>query len=49
LFSTAGFLEIGGKPIKQLELDAAELHYDAALNQDGAVGRFFVLGATYRF
>jgi iron complex outermembrane receptor protein len=27
----------------------AELHYDAALHQDGAVGRYFVLGATYRF
>jgi iron complex outermembrane recepter protein len=27
----------------------AELHYDAALHQDGAVGRFFLLGATYRF
>jgi iron complex outermembrane receptor protein len=27
----------------------AELHYDAALHQDGAVGRFFVLGATYKF
>jgi iron complex outermembrane recepter protein len=27
----------------------AELHYDAALDQDGAVGRFFMLGATYRF
>ncbi len=26
-----------------------ELHYDAALHQDGAVGRFFMLGATYRF
>ncbi len=27
----------------------AELHYDASLHQDGAVGRFFLLGATYRF
>lgn len=27
----------------------AELHYDAALHQDGAVGRFFLLGASYRF
>ncbi len=27
----------------------AELHYDAALDQDGAVGRFFLLGVTYRF
>jgi iron complex outermembrane recepter protein len=27
----------------------AELHYDAALDQDGAVGRFFMLGATYTF
>jgi iron complex outermembrane recepter protein len=27
----------------------AELHYDAALDQDGAVGRFFLLGATYKF
>jgi iron complex outermembrane receptor protein len=27
----------------------AELHYDAALHQDGAVGRYFRLGATYRF
>ncbi len=27
----------------------AELHYDAALDQDGAVGRFFMLGATYKF
>jgi len=27
----------------------AELHYDAALDQDGAVGRFFLLGLTYRF
>jgi iron complex outermembrane receptor protein len=26
----------------------AELHYDAALDQDGAVGRFFVVGATYK-
>jgi iron complex outermembrane recepter protein len=27
----------------------AELAYDAALHQDGAVGRFFMIGATYRF
>jgi len=27
----------------------AELHYDAALHQDGAVGRFFLIGASYRF
>jgi iron complex outermembrane receptor protein len=27
----------------------AELHYDASLHQDGAVGRFYLLGATYRF
>jgi len=27
----------------------AELHYDAGLHQDGAVGRFFLLGATYTF
>ncbi|HXY96404.1 MAG TPA: TonB-dependent receptor [Steroidobacteraceae bacterium] len=27
----------------------AELHYDAALHQDGAVGRFFLLGATYKW
>jgi iron complex outermembrane recepter protein len=27
----------------------AELHYDAALHQDGAVGRFFLAGLTYRF
>jgi iron complex outermembrane recepter protein len=27
----------------------AELHYDAALDQDGAVGRFFLLGVTYKF
>jgi len=27
----------------------AELHYDAALDQDGAVGRFFLVGATYKF
>jgi iron complex outermembrane recepter protein len=27
----------------------AELRYDAALDQDGAVGRFFLLGMTYRF
>jgi len=27
----------------------AELHYDAALHQDGAVGRFFLLGASYKF
>jgi iron complex outermembrane receptor protein len=27
----------------------AELRYDAALSQDGAVGRFFLLGATYKF
>jgi iron complex outermembrane recepter protein len=27
----------------------AELHYDAALHQDGAVGRFFMLGFTYKF
>jgi iron complex outermembrane recepter protein len=27
----------------------AELHYDAALDQDGAVGRFFTIGATYKF
>jgi iron complex outermembrane receptor protein len=27
----------------------AELHYDAALEQDGAVGRFFMLGATYKW
>jgi outer membrane receptor protein involved in Fe transport len=27
----------------------AELRYDAALDQDGAVGRLFLLGATYRF
>ncbi|MGP8034061.1 MAG: TonB-dependent receptor plug domain-containing protein [Steroidobacteraceae bacterium] len=27
----------------------AELHYDAALHQDGAVGRFFMLGATYKW
>src|ERR1700733_6552625 len=27
----------------------AELRYDAALDQDGAVGRFFLVGATYRF
>lgn len=27
----------------------AELRYDASLDQDGAVGRFFLLGATYRF
>jgi iron complex outermembrane recepter protein len=27
----------------------AELAYDAALHQDGAVGRFFLLGATLRF
>jgi iron complex outermembrane recepter protein len=27
----------------------AELHYDAALDQDGAVGRSFMLGATYKF
>ncbi len=26
-----------------------ELRYDAALDQDGAVGRFFLLGATYKF
>lgn len=26
-----------------------ELPYDAALHQDGAVGRYFTLGATYRF
>ena len=26
-----------------------ELAYDAALHQDGAVGRYFTLGATYRF
>jgi len=25
------------------------LAYDAALHQDGAVGRYFTLGATYRF
>ncbi|HSY08448.1 MAG TPA: TonB-dependent receptor [Steroidobacteraceae bacterium] len=27
----------------------AELAYDAALHQDGAVGRFFLVGATYKF
>jgi hypothetical protein len=27
----------------------AELAYDAALDQDGAVGRFVLLGVTYRF
>ena len=27
----------------------AELRYDAALHQDGAVGRFFMLGGTYKF
>jgi len=27
----------------------AELHYDAALDQDGAVGRVFLVGFTYRF
>jgi iron complex outermembrane receptor protein len=27
----------------------AELHYDASLHQDGAVGRFFLLGATYKW
>jgi iron complex outermembrane recepter protein len=27
----------------------AQLHYTPALDQDGAVGRFFMLGATYRF
>ena len=27
----------------------AELHYDAALHQDGAVGRLFSLGATYKW
>jgi iron complex outermembrane receptor protein len=27
----------------------AELRYDAALDQDGAVGRFFLMGLTYRF
>lgn len=27
----------------------AELRYDAALHQDGAVGRFFMLGATYKW
>jgi hypothetical protein len=27
----------------------AELHYDAALEQDGAVGRLFMLGATYKW
>jgi iron complex outermembrane recepter protein len=27
----------------------AELRYDAALHQDGAVGRFFLVGATYKF
>ncbi|MGB6603513.1 MAG: TonB-dependent receptor [Steroidobacteraceae bacterium] len=27
----------------------AELHYDAALDQDGAVGRFFMLGFNYKF
>jgi iron complex outermembrane recepter protein len=27
----------------------AELAYDAPLHQDGAVGRFFLLGVTYRF
>jgi iron complex outermembrane recepter protein len=27
----------------------AELHYDAALDQDGAVGRFFMVGATYKW
>ncbi len=27
----------------------AELRYDAALHQDGAVGRFFLLGATYKW
>jgi iron complex outermembrane receptor protein len=27
----------------------AELHYDAALEQDGAVGRMFMLGATYKW
>ena len=27
----------------------AELHYDASLHQDGAVGRFFLVGATYKW
>jgi hypothetical protein len=27
----------------------AELRYDAALDQDGAIGRFFLVGATYTF
>ncbi len=27
----------------------AEFRYDAALDQDGAVGRFFLVGATYKF
>jgi iron complex outermembrane receptor protein len=27
----------------------AELRYDAALDQDGAVGRFFLVGLTYKF
>jgi iron complex outermembrane receptor protein len=27
----------------------AELAYDASLHQDGAVGRFFLVGLTYKF
>jgi len=27
----------------------AELRYDPALHQDGAVGRFFLVGLTYKF
>jgi iron complex outermembrane receptor protein len=27
----------------------AELHYDAALHQDGAIGRFFLVGVTAKF
>jgi hypothetical protein len=27
----------------------AELRYDAALHPDGAIGRFFLVGATLKF
>ncbi|HXW75280.1 MAG TPA: TonB-dependent receptor [Steroidobacteraceae bacterium] len=58
-YAATDHLQVHGQIVNLFNSDApvdlqtygggAELHYDAALHQDGAVGRFFMLGATYRF
>ena len=58
-YAATGHLSVHGSITNLFNADApvdlqtygggAELHYDAALHQDGAVGRFFMLGATYKW